>query len=92
MTEIELQYKRETGYCSYHIGIESELMTPELDTLFFQDMTKAEILDCIANDKMFWSVKMDDIPAKYKGGEDLHFPNPEYIEWLENKVKELQSI
>lgn len=36
-------------------------------------------------------VTLDDLPAEFVNGDTLKLPDPEYIQWLENKVEELEQ-
>ena len=90
-----MQYKADTGNSAYLTGIEARLMVEPLDVVMLEDLTDKEICELIAYDNlhnMEWCVGIKEIPQEYTDGDDLYLINPEYVNWLEEKVIELQKL
>ena len=57
-------------------------------------MSSNEIMDALdfdCRDNAHWGVFIQDLPQEYQDNNDLKIFTPEYIEWLEEKLTELQK-
>lgn len=89
-TDLELAYKAETGNSAF-IEKESKHLTESIDATMLSDMSKSEIIDLIKYDydkTSSWGLFISELPKEYRDGNDLKIYDPEYVQWLENKIKQ----
>lgn len=89
MNQAEMNFKAETGKCAY-IPVEACLMVEHIDGVLLTGMTAKEIIDMLKFEKGCQAIALDSVPEFYTSGPDcFYFPDPDYIDWLQNKVIEL---
>jgi hypothetical protein len=94
MNDLQIQYKQDTGKSS-HIVVESEHLTKSLKGVQFDGMTSREIISALEYDfkrNASWGVFIKDLPSEFiSPGNDLIAYSFEYVQWLEDKIKELSK-
>ena len=87
MNELKIEYKSDTGLSAF-VEIGSLAMIEDIDTYPLQECdTVEDVIDLIDLCDYEWAVLMDNIPDKYNDNNDLKIYRPEYVEWLEEKLK-----
>ena len=87
MNELKIEYKSDTGLSAF-IELKSLPMTEIIDTYPLQDCdTVKEVINLIDWLDYDLAIPIDNVPEKYNVNEDILIYRPEYVEWLEEKLK-----
>ena len=89
-TDPRIEFKSQTGSAS-HCTADIYHMVEEYDTYVFkyEEFDANQIIDMINSETPDLAVKIEDVPYEKNTEMQLVLPTPEYVQWLEEKVKEL---
>lgn len=92
MNTIQMRYKADTGN-SPILVLDSNWLVDVIDDDNLKRKSASEIRIELQSQEPIWAIDIEDLPIEYNSGDnESRIPTPEYVQWLEEKVIELQKL